>query len=87
MSNATLDTVLESVKALTPEDQQELRERLDKMLPRDEEEQKMEALHRALVASGLVKEIKTPRGDTPTERRLIEIQGKPLSETIIEERR
>ena len=46
-----------------------------------------EAALQVLEASGLVKEIKrTPMAARP-ERPLIPIQGKPLSETIIEERR
>ncbi|NER28439.1 MAG: hypothetical protein F6J89_12590 [Symploca sp. SIO1C4] len=44
-------------------------------------------LHKALLTSGLVKHLKQPSYNQQTERRLIQVQGKPVSETIIEERR
>ncbi|WP_013320858.1 hypothetical protein [Gloeothece verrucosa] len=43
--------------------------------------------YQALLESGLVKQIKNPTYDEPTKRKLLEVQGKPVSETIIEERR
>lgn len=41
----------------------------------------------ALVKAGLQKQIKPRLPASDTERPLVSIQGKPLSETIIEERR
>jgi hypothetical protein len=41
----------------------------------------------AILESGLVKEIKIPPPRDESKRPLVEIKGKPLSETIIEERR
>ncbi|MEG4805708.1 hypothetical protein QUB63_34600 [Microcoleus sp. ARI1-B5] len=41
----------------------------------------------ALLTSGLVKKIKHSSWNQQIERRLIQVQGKPVSETIIEERR
>jgi hypothetical protein len=40
-----------------------------------------------LLASGLTQQIKYPNSHQSIERRLVEVQGKPLSETILEERR
>jgi Putative addiction module component len=37
--------------------------------------------------SGLTQQIKYPTSQQSIERRLVEVQGKPLSETILEERR
>ncbi|MCU0566029.1 MAG: hypothetical protein MUF49_05475 [Oculatellaceae cyanobacterium Prado106] len=51
------------------------------------EEARRVAFNQALLASGLVKQIQQPSREQPPERRLIPIQGKPLSETMIEERR
>ncbi|MBA3920899.1 MAG: hypothetical protein H0X31_03960 [Nostocaceae cyanobacterium] len=45
------------------------------------------AFHQALLESGLVKQIKIPSLRQPIERRLVEVQGQPISETILEERR
>ncbi|MGZ5481048.1 MAG: hypothetical protein ACXWID_03615 [Pyrinomonadaceae bacterium] len=45
-------------------------------------------VQRALYEAGLVSEIKPPITDpTPYRREPIAIKGKPLSETVIEERR
>ncbi len=55
-------------------------------LPRDETVQ-IQSFHQALLASGFVTTIKPPRVDAVGPRRLIEVKGQPLSETIIEERR
>ena len=48
---------------------------------------KRRLFHAALLASGLVKEIKPPPLAGRSQRRLIQVQGKPVSQTIIEERR
>lgn len=52
-----------------------------------EEEANRLAFHRALLASGLVRQIKQPSRYQQSERQLIQVQGKPISETIIGERR
>ena len=49
--------------------------------------QKREVFHQALLASGLVKRLATPRTEEEGERHLIEVQGEPLSETMLRERR
>jgi hypothetical protein len=87
MPKATLDTILDEVRALAPEEQRELGRRLQEILHRGEALKKMDDFHRDLLASGLVKEIKDPPVDTGGGRRLVEIKGKPLSETILEDRR
>jgi hypothetical protein len=48
---------------------------------------KRQAFYWALLASGLVRQIKTPLAINISERRLVQVQGKPVSQTIIEERR
>lgn len=83
----TLDSILEAVQTLTPDEQRRLRARLDERLAGAEEATKVQAFHRALLASGLVVALKAPRASAAGQRRLIEVQGKPLSETIVEERR
>lgn len=44
-------------------------------------------LQKALFGSGLLREFKPARSQEPTDFTPIKINGKPLSETIIEERR
>jgi hypothetical protein len=43
--------------------------------------------HQALLTSGLVKRIRTSHDSRQFKRQLIQVQGQPISETIIEERR
>jgi tetratricopeptide (TPR) repeat protein len=62
-------------------------EELNEHKQTSEEEANRLAFHRALLASGLVRQIKQPPRSQPSERQLIQVQGKPVSETIIEERR
>ncbi len=45
------------------------------------------AFHKALLGLGLVKQLKQPSFSRQTERRLIQVQGQPISQTIIEGRR
>jgi hypothetical protein len=83
----TVDKILEAVQALTAEEQRELRVKLDQGMAQQDESAKMQAFHQALRASGLVTRIKTPSAGASRPRRLIVVKGKPLSETIMEERR
>jgi len=87
MAKATLDQIVKEIKTLAPDERRQLCEMLDAMMVPAEEEDKRKALHQALRAAGLVTQVRQPRAtDTPNRRR-IEVQGKPVSETIIEERR
>jgi hypothetical protein len=78
------------VKALPPEEQAELRRRLDALSgqPGELASDLNERAQRALYEAGLLSEIKPPITDPrPYRRDPIKIKGKPLSETVIEERR
>lgn len=48
---------------------------------------KEEALDRAMLAAGLITQIPPPRDSSKAERPRIEVQGEPVSDTIIRERR
>ncbi len=87
-------------KPKSVEDQAELRRQLDRLEHKadgseavgDETGQAAidldQRVQRALYEAGLVTEIKRPITDpTPYRREPIAIKGKPLSETVIEERR
>ena len=87
MAQATLDRVLEQIKTLKQEELQEVERTVRGLLEPASKAAQREAALRVLEESGLVKQIKRPpMVDTP-ERPLVPIQGKPLSKTIIEERR
>jgi len=66
---------------------QPLNQAPQKNLAGKEETAQRATFHKALLTSGLVKQLKQPSYTRQTERQLIQVQGKPISETIIEERR
>jgi hypothetical protein len=98
--SANVERVLNEIKALTPEERQQVRAALDRILlsasavdmqpfesrsPMTEEE-----FEQMLVEKGVLGEISPPLTDSAAygNRRAIEIlDGKPVSETLIEERR
>ena len=75
--------IVEAIKTLSPTDRDHLRE----LLKAQDEADKLDVFHQVLLSQGLVKEVKKPRATATIERQLIEIKGKPVSETIIEERK
>jgi hypothetical protein len=90
--------LLDSVNALSPEQMRRLRDELDSKLASSAtagalqltpEEVAEQELQRRLVAAGLLSEIKPPPRFMPPREPFmpIPIQGEPLSETIIRERR
>jgi hypothetical protein len=97
---SSVEEIVNAAKALPPDEQAEVRRRLD-TLPAvateteagsDDKHQPAidldQRVQRALYEAGLVREIKPPIIDpTPYRREPIAIKGKPLSETVIEERR
>ncbi len=97
---STVEEIVNAAKALPPDEQAEVRWRLN-TVPADAIENGAavdddrqaaidldQRVQRALYEAGLVSEIKPPITDpTPYRREPIKIKGKPLSETVIEERR
>lgn len=88
--------VLDEISKLAREERVQVAERLSELndaegrLQTDDE--KRRALHRQLLAEGVIKNIPTrysqpPTAPPPRDFRPVPIEGKPLSETIIEERR
>jgi hypothetical protein len=87
MALETLNQIIKQLETLQIEELQQLNQTIQKYLINKEENLKQAAFHQALIDSGLVKQIKHPSYEPITERRLIYVEGKPISETIIEERR
>ena len=89
MGVLNFESVLEAVGAFTPEQRRKLREALDSGPGAPSDREKAEELDRRLLAEGLISSIPPPITDpTPyREWKPIPIEGKPLSQTIIEERR
>jgi hypothetical protein len=85
---STLEKILEEIKSLAPEEQAKVRELLDNLLPAKKEPTSREEYEAYLLAKGVITHI--PSRQIPPERqefKPIAIEGEPLSETIIRERR
>jgi hypothetical protein len=86
MSEAILSQMLDKLQFLEPVELQQLNHAVQDRLIKKEEAAKPGALHQALIDSGLVRHTKknTPQAIV---RQLIQVQGEPISQTIVEERR
>ena len=95
---STVEEIVNAVKDLPPQEQAEVKRRLESLMTQSDQadvsDETLQAgdldqrVQRALFEAGLVSEIKPPITDpTPYRREPIKIKGKPLSETVIEERR
>ncbi|MFY9226243.1 MAG: hypothetical protein WAQ98_26435 [Blastocatellia bacterium] len=86
MPNQALEQVVEQIKRLSLKEQLEIRNLLNEIsLTAEEIDKKLQA---ELLAEGLVSEIKPSHLSLAKQNfKPIEIIGKPISETIIEERR
>jgi hypothetical protein len=86
MSQAILSQMLDKLQFLEPVELQQLSHAVQDCLINKEETAKPDAFHQALIDSGLVRHTKknTPQAIV---RRLIQVQGDPISQTIVEERR
>lgn len=93
MSSANLEKVIEEVKALTPDEQREIRDLIDSLLKASDESPASTSLEdlfkQRLLEAGLISEIprRLPAPEHLRDFKPVEVKGKPVSETIIEERR
>jgi hypothetical protein len=91
MSSANLEKVIEEVKALPPDDLRKVKTLIDSLLqaPGVESARSLEdQLDQLLLEAGVISEIpkRLPRPEHLKDFKPIEVKGKPISETIIEER-
>jgi hypothetical protein len=87
---STLEKILEEIKSLAPEEQAKVRELLDSLQTSPTGTPSREEYEKYLLAKGVISHIPTRTGKRPEELRdfkPIEVEGEPLSETIIRERR
>jgi len=86
MSESTLNRILEDLDSLEPQELEQIGHAVEARI-RSEADAKRRAFHNALLAAGLVRQIKSRRpGETIDRSRIIAV-GRPISETLIEERR
>ena len=86
MAQADLLQALDLIKELSVEELHQVHQAVQGRLATSSEAAAREASHLALLDAGLVKEIETPPVHDDRERPLVTIRGKPLSQTIVEER-
>jgi len=87
MPQALLNQILNQLQALEPSELQQLSQAIQSYLKDNEVSAKQAAFHQALVGAGLVRQIKNPNFEGRTHQPLIQVQGEPISQTIIEDRR
>ena len=87
---STLEKILEEIKSLTPAEQAKVRELLDSLQPPPPATPvSREEYEKYLLAKGVISHIPTREPPSPERKAFkpIKVEGKPISETIIEERR
>ncbi|BAZ12785.1 hypothetical protein NIES4071_46190 [Calothrix sp. NIES-4071] len=87
MAQAIIETILTQLKELEIEELYKLNQAIEQHLVVKTQTAEHTTFEQALLESGLVKQIKQPTYRHVNREKLINVQGKPLSETIIEERR
>lgn len=89
MSQAIFDQVLEAIRAFSPEERERLRALLDDWQEEPEHTWTEEEFEEEMEQKGILTRPKGPRPDPEhyRQRKPITVKGKPISETIIEERR
>jgi hypothetical protein len=87
MAQSKLDRILALVRDLNEEQLRQVQRAVIEQPARRAEATAEDRFNLALLGSGLVKELKMPLPRDESTRPLVEVKGKPLSETIIGERR
>lgn len=87
MAIANLSSIMEQLPHLEVNELRQLDQAVQQRLAPVQLSQDREAFRRALLSSGLIKAIKPTRRTSGEARSMMEFAGKPISETIIEERR
>ena len=89
MTTGRLDRVFEEVKLLTPDEQRNLRDMVDELLAASAPTMTEDEFEQRLLKKGIISRI-PPRIRDATfyaQRKPVKVEGKPVSEIIIEERR
>lgn len=87
MAQLHLQEILSQLNQMDVEDLKQLNQAIERCLATKQEINNQTGFHQALLNSGLVKQIKRHSSHISTQEHLIQVEGKPLSETIVEERR
>ena len=90
MPTAAMTTIVKQIKKLSLPEQQELQQTLAKLLPSTHSEATERDFRRALIAAGLLSSPASAARAKAARRRPfkpVPVRGKPVSTTLVEERR
>ena len=87
MAQVTLERILQDIKGLEPEELLQVQQAVQMQLTQTGYSPEEERVLQEMLKVGLLTELKPRRTDRQVTLPLVPIQGKPLSETIREERR
>ncbi|MEE3719523.1 hypothetical protein V2H45_22520 [Tumidithrix elongata RA019] len=87
MTQATLINLISQLETLELEELQKLSQAIKVRLNAIDESDKLAGFYSSLLTSGLVSHIKQTYSQQQSRLSLISVQGNPISQTIIEERR
>jgi hypothetical protein len=87
MAQATLERILKEINTLEPEELLQVQQAVQARLAPAGYAPAEEGVFQQMLKVGLLTEIKPPRTDRQAVSPLVDIQGRPLSETIRKERR
>ena len=87
MAQMTLERILQEIKILEPAELLQVQQAVQAQLAPTGYSPEEEEVLQEMLKVGLLTEIKPRRLDRPVVYPLVPIQGKPLSATILEERR
>lgn len=87
MSRAVLENVLEQIKSLGPEELREVSRAVAERLSPEEELRRRETLLESMREAGLISSVVPQRSPDDPVPPLVAVEGEPLSEAIIRDRR
>ena len=82
-----LSDILDMIRGMDLAGVRQIQQAAEARLRTADEAQKMAEFERRMREKGLISKFKHPVANPVREHRLVEVQGKPVSETLIEERR
>jgi hypothetical protein len=89
MATTGLGKMLDEVKRLSSDEQRQLREAIDRLLSVPSEPEAEDQFEQELVEAGVLDAVPHPASavNSFSNGKPVEVKGKPISETIVEDRR
>ena len=84
--NIALEEAIAMANSLGAEERIKLREAIDQMIGASPDDDKETLFKHLMMEKGLIRQIRVPKRGARSERHPVPVKGKPVSETIIEDR-